>query len=80
MTLELFQPVADTVRQVTDRRGCGYSAFTAAPARADPARREIAQDREEKMTDTSLMMPLLQTAHAVIAWIAGANISSCLTG
>jgi hypothetical protein len=29
---------------------CGYSAFTAAPARADPARREIAQNREGKMS------------------------------
>ena len=34
---------------------CGYSAFTAAPARADLARREIAQNREGKMIDTFLI-------------------------
>ena len=57
----------------------GYSAFTVAPARADLARREIAQNREGKMTDnTSLLMPLLRTAHAAIAWIAGTTISSSL--
>jgi len=60
----------------TSRRGCGYSALTATPARANPARRKIAQNREGKMIDTSLLMPLLHTAQAVIAWIAGANISS----
>jgi len=64
-----------TVQQVPrDISGwCGYSALTATPARANPARRKIAQNREGKMIDTSLMMPLLQTVRAAIARIAGAT-------
>ncbi len=56
---------------------CGYSAFTAAPARADLARREIAQNREGKMIDhTSLLMPILHSAHAVIT-LTAVMIASC---
>lgn len=65
---------------MTDRWGCGYSAFKAAPAGADPARRVTAQNREEKMTDTSLWMPLLHSSHAANAWTTGKAISNYLTG
>lgn len=80
VSLEFFKPVADTVRWVTDRRGSGYSAFTAAPARADPARRKIAQNREGKMIDTSLFMPVLRATHATVAQIAGKANSNYLLG